>query len=196
MRVPSTRTLSTINPIAGVGSVGNVVRAPGNLRGAPALIDAKGLAHWMARTKPFPNATLGNRTISVDVNGHTVHVPGKGTIAGRYPYEVGMRNTTVSDIAITAAFFAAAPGNPLFAGDPGVATQWLPWADYGLGRLAQTGVASGFKRWYGSEGDGGNQTPRHTGDPRRPQTYILSGRAAMPQPLAQPSGGRTVVGDR
>ena len=48
---------------------------------------------WMATTKPFPNATTGI----------------KGRIGG-VPYEIGMRNATVSDFVIGVASIELPPG--------------------------------------------------------------------------------------
>jgi len=79
----------------------NVSRT-GILRPRSPVIDATPFHRWAATHKPFPNATTGR----------------SGKIMGKYPYEIGMRNTTVSDIGISGAMTAigAPPGTSSVVG--------------------------------------------------------------------------------
>lgn len=79
----------------------NVSRS-GILRPRSPVIDATPFHRWAATHKPFPNATTGR----------------SGKIMGKYPYEIGMRNTTVSDIGIGAAatISGAPPGTGTVVG--------------------------------------------------------------------------------
>lgn len=136
-------------------------------RTAPAMIDARPLSHWMATTKPFPNATLGNKKVRVSAFGRGTTLAGKGKLAGRYPYEIGMRNTTVSDLAISAAFLAAGPANPILS-------KGAPWSHYLLGKAAEGGISGLYKK-------ANSNKPRpvvtSNGDPRNPNTYVMSARS-------------------
>lgn len=136
-------------------------------RTAPAMIDARPLAHWMATTKPFPNATLGNKKVRVSAFGRGTTLAGKGKLAGRYPYEIGMRNTTVSDLAISAAFLGAGPANPILS-------KGAPWSHYLLGKAAEGGISGLYKK-----ANSGKPRPVVTsnGDPRNPGTYVMSSRS-------------------
>jgi hypothetical protein len=57
--------------------------------------------------KPFPHATMGS--MWMDVGGY--RIGGKGYLFGdkRFPYEIGMRNTTLADIVVMAAFTMGGP---------------------------------------------------------------------------------------
>ncbi len=75
-------------------------------------INAAAIFQWAANTKPFPHATLPADIPIYDPDTATpiatIHT--RGTIDGHY-YEIGVRNQSVADFVVDAAFIAAGPSN-------------------------------------------------------------------------------------